>query len=108
MNGRFVLMVSLWLKDVDVTRLEAFERDAALRMAKYDGRFERAIRMNENGIGAGHPLEIHVVSFPDESTLRAYQEERLVNWRPFEMKSLFRESRAGSRPAADEPHVFAI
>lgn len=49
-------MVSLWLKDVDVARLEAFERDAALRMAKYDGRFERAIRMNENGIGAGHPF----------------------------------------------------
>ena len=75
MNERFVLVVSLWIKDGDVTRFEALERDAALRMAKYGGRIERAIRIYEYDEKADHPFEIHVVSFPDRSAFRAYQED---------------------------------
>jgi hypothetical protein len=64
MNERFVLVVSLWLKDADAARFEAVERDAALRMAKYGGRIERAIRIIVEYDGkADHPFEIHVVSF---------------------------------------------
>jgi len=75
MNERFVLAVNLWLKDGDVTRFEAFERDAALRMAKYGGHIERAIRIDEYDGKADPPFEVHVVSFPDRSAFRAYQED---------------------------------
>lgn len=43
MNGRLILIVSLWLKDLNVTEFEAFEREAARNMAKYGGQIERAI-----------------------------------------------------------------
>jgi hypothetical protein len=45
-------------------------------MAKYGGRIERAIRIiDEYDRKADHPFEIHVVSFPDRSAFRAYQED---------------------------------
>ena len=75
MNGRLVLIVSLWLKDVNVAQFETFEREAARRMAKYGGRIERAIRLDDSSRMEDHPFEIHVVSFPDESSFAAYQED---------------------------------
>jgi uncharacterized protein (DUF1330 family) len=75
MNERFVLVVSFWLKDGDLTRFEAFERDAALRMVTYGGRIERAIRIDEYDGKADHPFEVHIVSFPDRSAFRAYQQD---------------------------------
>ena len=75
MNGRLVLVVSLWLKDANVVRFETFERETARRMAKYGGRIERAIRLDGSPQKADHPFEIHVVTFPDESAFIAYQED---------------------------------
>jgi len=75
MNGKLVLVVNLWLKDANVARFESFEREAARGMAKYGGRIERAIRLDDSSRNADHPFEIHVVSFPDESAFIAYQED---------------------------------
>ncbi|MCI0348299.1 MAG: hypothetical protein L0Z53_02645 [Acidobacteriales bacterium] len=75
MNGRLVLVVSLWLKDANITRFETFEREAARGMAKYGGRIERAIRLDDSRRHADQPFEIHIVSFPEECAFVAYQED---------------------------------
>lgn len=74
MNDRHILIVSLWLKNNDVSAFEAFEHRAAEAMAKFDGRVERAIRI----AGAQHeddrPFEIHIVSFPNEAAFQRYRQ----------------------------------
>ena len=75
MNGRLLLIVSLWLKDANVAQFETFEREAVRRMSKYGGRIERAIRIDDSSRMDDHPFEVHVVSFPDESSFVAYQED---------------------------------
>lgn len=69
-----ILVVSLWLKDSNLEGFEAFERQAASLMARYDGRMERVIRLIPDPGGQG-PFEIHLVSFPDGSALVAYQQD---------------------------------
>ena len=72
MNERHILIVSLWLRNNDVAAFEAFERQAAQAMAKFDGRVERAIRISD--AEADSPFEIHIVSFPSEEAFRMYRQ----------------------------------
>ena len=74
MNQRYMLIVSVWLRNNDVSRFEAFERQAARIMAEFDGRIERAIRISDAEAAEGGPFEIHVVSFPDEAAFRRYRQ----------------------------------
>lgn len=79
MTHRLVLVVSLWLKDSNREGFEAFERQAAGIMARYDGRLERVIRLDPDpgghGPGGQPPFEVHLVSFPDGSAWAAYQQD---------------------------------
>lgn len=87
MRDRLILVVSLWLKDSNREGFEAFERQAAGIMARYDGRMERVIRLDSDpdGPGGQHPFEVHLVSFPDRSAWTAYQQDpdtrALALWR---------------------------
>jgi antibiotic biosynthesis monooxygenase (ABM) superfamily enzyme len=74
MNGRYLLVVSLWLRTNDIAAFEAFERQAAKVMAAYDGRIERAIRISGDGDDGGKPFEVHIVSFPDEFAFQMYRQ----------------------------------
>ena len=74
MNERFFLIVSLWLKNNNVVAFEAFEYQASMEMAKYDGRIERAIRIAGAGNDNDKPFEVHLVSFPNESAFQEYRQ----------------------------------
>ena len=74
MNGRYFLVVSLWLRNNDVAAFEAFERQAAKAMVKFDGRIERAIRISSGGYEGEGPFEVHIVSFPNESAFQMYRQ----------------------------------
>ena len=74
MSERYTLIASIWLKNGDVERFEAFERAAALVMGKHGGRIERAIRIGRSNV-ADAPFEVHVTSFPDAAAYAAYQDD---------------------------------
>ena len=74
MSERYILIVSLWLKNNDVSAFEAFERQAAKAMAKFDGRVERAIRISGAQGEHDRPFEIHIVSFPNEAAFQMYRQ----------------------------------
>ena len=74
MNERHILIVSLWLKNNDVSAFEAFERQAAKAMAEYDGRIERAIRISCTEYEGDSPFEIHIVSFPNAAAFQMYRQ----------------------------------
>ena len=46
MPDKLILLVSLWLKDENISGFEAFERQAAAIMAKHGGKIERVVRLN--------------------------------------------------------------
>lgn len=72
MDGRVVLVVSLWLKEGAVEAFEAFERRVAKIQARHGGRIERAVRLAAPS-DPDAPFEVHVVSFPDAGSLAAYR-----------------------------------
>lgn len=74
MSKRHILIVSLWVKNNDVSGFEAFERQAANAMAKFDGRIERAIRISGTEHEGDHPFEIHIVSFPNAEAFQMYRQ----------------------------------
>lgn len=74
MSERHLLIVSLWLKNNDVSAFEAFEHQAAKAMAKFDGRVERAIRISNAQYKDDRPFEIHIVSFPSEAAFQLYRQ----------------------------------
>lgn len=74
MNERYILIVSLWLKNNDASAFEAFEHQAAKAMTKFDGRIERAIRISGAEYDDDRPFEIHIVSFPSEAAFQMYRQ----------------------------------
>lgn len=74
MNERYILIVSLWLKNNDATAFEVFEQQAAKAMAKFDGRIERAIRISTAQEQDDRPFEIHIVSFPSAAAFQMYRQ----------------------------------
>lgn len=69
---RHVRVVSLWIHPGQEAAFEAFEQEAALRMARHGGRIDSAVRVERAGGPADAPYEIHVVSFPDAAAVAAY------------------------------------
>lgn len=72
MSTRHTLIASIWLKNGDVERYEAFERAAARVMSKHGGRIERALRIGRSNVPDA-PFEVHLTSFPDAAAYAAYQ-----------------------------------
>lgn len=70
---RHTLVVSLWIHPGQEAEFEAFEREAAALMARYGGRIEQAIRIDDAGGQGGGPFEVHVVSFPDRAAAESYR-----------------------------------
>jgi antibiotic biosynthesis monooxygenase (ABM) superfamily enzyme len=76
MTSRYSLVVSLWVHPGQEAAFEAFEREAAQRMASYGGRIDAAVRTAPNGLATGPgdtiAYEVHIVSFPDKAAAEAY------------------------------------
>ena len=70
MNDRLVLVVSLWVKEENISAYEKFERRAEALMNNHGGRIERVVRLERS---ADEPFEIHIVTFPDEQAFAAYR-----------------------------------
>ncbi len=67
------LVVRIWPHpEADVAEYEEFEREAASIMKAYDGRIERAFRV-QAAPESDEPFEVHLVSFPDEAAFAAYR-----------------------------------
>lgn len=75
MSGRYVRVVSLWIRPGQGRAFEAFEQDAARIMARHGGRIDSAVRLAagdaHDSAGSG-PFELHVVSFPDRESADSY------------------------------------
>jgi hypothetical protein len=76
MTHRYSLVVSLWIRPGQEAAFEAFEREAARRMALHGGRIDAAVRTAPKGVATGPEeataYEVHIVSFPDKSASDAY------------------------------------
>jgi uncharacterized protein (DUF1330 family) len=74
MTTRYVRVVSIWIHKGREAAFEAFEREAAQRMARHGGRIDAAVRTADNATDPDNatPYEIHVVSFPDKAAADAY------------------------------------
>lgn len=70
-EGRYIRVVSLWIRHGQEAAFEAYERDAAPLMARHGGRIESAVRVEPGGAG-DPPFEVHVVSFPDLAAADSY------------------------------------
>ena len=65
-----LLVATMTVRREAIDEFRAFERQAAAIMARYGGVIERSIVADD---GSGPLQEVHVVSFPDERALAAYQ-----------------------------------
>ncbi len=74
MSERYILIVSLWLKNNDISGFEALERQAAKAIDKFDGRIERAIRISGTEYEGDRLFEIHIVSFPNAEAFPMYRQ----------------------------------
>jgi uncharacterized protein (DUF1330 family) len=76
MAQRYSLVVSLWIRPGQEEAFEAFEREAARRMARHGGRIDAAVRTAPKGAATGPDeataYEVHIVSFPDKAASDAY------------------------------------
>ena len=76
MAHRYSLVVSLWIRAGQEAAFEAFEREAAGRMAIHGGRIDAAVRTAPNGMATGPEdataYEVHIVSFPSKAAADAY------------------------------------
>ena len=73
MKGRYVLVVSLWLRGDNVVAFEDFERRASSLLARHGGRIERVIRPLWTVGDADTPFEIHIVSFAEQQGYTDYR-----------------------------------
>jgi hypothetical protein len=91
MPRRYSLVVSIWIRPGREEAFEAFEQEAARRMAIHGGRIDAAVRTAPNGLATGPEeataYEVHIVSFPDKAAADAYADD------PANMAA--REERAG-------------
>jgi antibiotic biosynthesis monooxygenase (ABM) superfamily enzyme len=68
------LVVILTVRSEALDKFRAFERKAAIVMAKYGGAIERTVVISP--ASAGDPIkEIHIVTFPNEQAFAAYQKD---------------------------------
>jgi hypothetical protein len=78
MKGRYMLIVSLWLRDDDVAAFEYLERRASALLTLHGGRIESAIRPVRSATDANTPFEIHVVSFNERQGYADYRSDPKV------------------------------
>lgn len=67
------LWVQIWLRTNDVDGFQAYERRAARVLARHGARIERAFRPLDAAEDPALPFEIHLVSFPNQAALVAWQ-----------------------------------
>lgn len=67
------LWVQIWLRTSDVDGFQAYERRAARVLARHGGRIERAFRPLDAAEDPTLPFEIHLVRFPNQAALVAWQ-----------------------------------
>lgn len=72
-DAPLLLWVQIWLRDADLAGFEAYERRAARVLARHGARIERAFRPLDAAEDPALPFEIHLVSFPDQAALVAWQ-----------------------------------
>lgn len=85
-----VLVVLLSVRADEIGKFRAYERQAALVMAKHGGAIERAVEIPPEKEGDPH-REVHVVSFPDEAAYQAYSvDPDMANWRPLRDASVIK------------------
>ena len=76
MAHRYSLVVSIWIRPGQEAAFEAFEHQAARRMAKHGGRIDAAVRTAPKGVATGPEeataYEVHIVSFPDKAAADSY------------------------------------
>lgn len=69
---KLILVVSIWLKNENVSDFEAYERRAARLLEKHGGEIERAVRVKKQSESGDEPFEIHVIEFPNEQSFTNY------------------------------------
>ena len=76
MTSRYARIVSIWIHQGQEAAFDAFEHDAARRMARFGGRIDAAIRTAPGGdapaLDSATPYEVHFVSFPDRAASDSY------------------------------------
>ncbi len=74
MNGHVTLVVILTVRSEALDKFRTFEKKAAGVMAKYGGAIERTVVIAPQSTG-DFLKEIHIVTFPHEQALFAYQRD---------------------------------
>lgn len=74
MKRRYVLVVSLWLRDSDIAAFEDFERRVSKLLALHGGRIDLVIRPSKPANDTT-PFEIHIVSFAQQQDYANYRSD---------------------------------
>lgn len=76
-----VLVALLTVRADAIDKFRAYERQAALVMAKHGGAIERAVEIPSEKEGDPY-REVHILSFPDEAAYQAYSADPdMAAWR---------------------------
>lgn len=85
-----VLVVLLTVRAEAVEKFRAYERQAALVMAKHGGAIERAVEIPSETEG-GPYREVHILTFPDEAAYQAYAvDPDMAEWRSLREASVLK------------------
>ena len=85
-----VLVVLLTVRPDQIDKFRAYERQAALVMARHGGGIERVVEIPSDNEGDPY-REVHIVSFPDEAAYQAYTiDPDMANWRALRDASVIR------------------
>jgi hypothetical protein len=72
-KGRYMLVVSLWVREDKVAAFEDFEKRLSKLLARHGGRIEYAIRPVSAATDVNTPFEIHIVSFAEQEGYAQYR-----------------------------------
>jgi len=67
------LVAALYLNPGREAEFDRFETAAARIMARHGGTIDRRIRIAPRAAGENLPHEVHIVSFPDDTSLQRYR-----------------------------------
>ena len=73
-SNSLTLVVTLTIRNEQLSKFREFERLAAKIMLRYGGRIERTVVIPP-ARGGEFYKEIHIVTFPDEQSLQAYRDD---------------------------------
>lgn len=99
-----VLVVLITIKNGALEKFRAYERQAALVMAKHGGAIEKAVEIPAEREGDPY-REVHIVAFPDEAAYQAYTvDPDMANWRPLRDASVLRTEIMKGNEGPDYAH----